>query len=84
MESLSFMGVELSMNTGYGGTVTLEISNDGGKTFGPKLFRSLGAIGRWMQKVRWLGLGSAYNRVFRIRCSDDVPFSIYVAVVDAK
>lgn len=84
MESLSFLGVELSMNTGYGGTVTLEISNDGGKTFGPKLFRSLGAIGRWMQKVRWLGLGSAYNRVFRIRCSDDVPFSIYGAVVDAK
>jgi hypothetical protein len=84
MESLSFLGVELAMNTGYGGTVTLEISNDGGKTFGPKLHRSLGAIGRWMQKVRWLGLGSAYSRVFRIRCSDDVPFSIYGAVVDAK
>ena len=84
MESMSFYGLELSMNTGYGGVVTLEISNDGGKTFGPKLLRSLGAIGRWMQKVRWLGLGSAYNRVFRIRCSDDVPFSIYNAAVDAK
>lgn len=84
MDLLSFYGLELSMNTGYGGLVTLEISNDGGKTFGPMLLRSLGAIGRWMQKVRWLGLGSAYNRVFRIRVSDDVPFSIYSATVDAK
>lgn len=84
MDPLSFYGVELSMNTGYGGNVTLEISNDGGKNFGPKLLRSLGAIGRWMQKVRWLGLGAACNRVFRIRVSDDVPFSIYDATVDAK
>lgn len=84
MDSLSFFGLELSMNTGHGGFVTLEISNDGGQTFGPKLLRSLGAIGRWMQKVRWLVLGSSFNRVFRIRCSDDVPFSIYNAVVDAK
>jgi hypothetical protein len=84
MDLLSFFGLELSMNTGYGGVVTLEISNDGGKTFGPKLLRSMGAIGRWMQKVRWLGLGAAYNRVFRIRVSDDVPFSIYGATVDAK
>ena len=84
MDPLSFYGVELSMNTGYGGVVTLEISNDGGNNFGPKLLRSLGAIGRWMQKVRWLGLGAACNRVFRIRVSDDVPFSIYDAVVDAK
>ena len=84
MDPLSFYGLELSMNTGYGGVVTLEISNDGGKTFGPMLLRSLGAIGRWMQKVRWLGLGAAYNRVFRIRVSDDVPFSIYSATVDAK
>jgi len=84
MEPMSFFGLELSMNTGSGGFVTLEISNDGGNTFGPKLLRSLGAIGRWMQKIRWLGLGSAYNRVFRIRCSDDVPFSIYDAAVDAR
>ena len=84
MDLLSFYGLELSMNTGYGGVVTLEISNDGGKTFGPMLLRSLGVIGRWMQKVRWLGLGAAYNRVFRIRVSDDVPFSIYSATVDAK
>lgn len=83
LEPINFKGVELAMSTGNGGNVTLEISNDGGKTFGPKLMRSLGAIGRWMQRVRWLGLGSSYNRVFRIRCSDAVPFAIHSAAVDA-
>lgn len=82
MEPISFYGLELSMKTGYGGNVTLEISNDGGVTFGPKLLRSLGAVGRWMQRIRWNGLGTSFNRVFRIRCSDDVPFAIHGAVID--
>jgi len=81
-EPVTYCGVELQMTTGHGGNVTLEISNDGGATFGPPLLRSLGAIGRRMQRIRWLGLGSAFNRVFRIRCSDDVPFTIHSATVD--
>ena len=83
MEPVSYKGLEMSMTTGHGGVVTLEISNDGGVTFGPMLQRSLGVTGRWMQRVRWLGLGTTRSRVFRIRCSDDVPFSIHTAAVDA-
>ena len=83
MEPVSYRGVELAMQTGYGGNVTLELSNDGGFNFGPPLIRSLGATGRWMQRIRWLGLGTAINRVFRLRCTDAVPFSIYAATVDA-
>ena len=82
MEPITFRGIELSCTTGYGGNVTLEISNDGGYTFGPMLLRSLGAVGRWMQKVRWLMLGTANDRVFRIRCSDAVPFNIHAVAVD--
>ena len=82
MEPVGYLGLELSMRTGYNGNVTLEISNDGGNTFGAPLLRSLGAVGRWMQRVRWLCLGTALNRVFRIRCSDNVPFAIYDAAVD--
>jgi len=96
LEPTSFVGLELSMKTGGGqsdvfpetplaeGFVTLEISNDGGLTFGAPLIRSLGAIGRYMQRVRWLGLGTAFNRVFRIRCSSEVPFTIYSATVDTQ
>lgn len=81
-EPVSYKGLELLCKTGSGGTITLEISNDGGENFGPKLLRDLGAIGRWMQRIRWVRLGTSRNRVFRIRCSDNVPFSIYDAVVD--
>lgn len=82
MEPITFAGIEMACTTGHGGSVTLELSNDGGKTFGPKLLRSLGAIGRWMQKVRWMPLGTAHDRVFRIRCSDPVPFNIHAVAVD--
>lgn len=82
MEPVSYRGLEASMTTGYGGTVTLEISNDGGYNFLPPLQRSLGATGRWMQRVRWNGLGTAHNRVFRIRQSDAVPFGLNSVAVD--
>jgi hypothetical protein len=81
MEPISFFGLELGCTTGYGGNVTLQISNDGGYTFGPPLLKSLGAIGRFMQRVRWNSLGTARDRVFRIRCSDAVPFNIHAATV---
>ena len=85
MEPIVFAGLELSCKTGAGsGVITLEVSNDGGKTFGPPLLRQLGAIGRWLQRVRWLGLGASFNRVFRLRQSDNVPFGIYAATVDAS
>ncbi len=83
LEPTCYRGLELAMTTGstLAGNVTLEISNDGGYTFGTPLLRSLGAIGRVMQRVRWLGLGTAINRVFRIRVSDNVPFGIHQASV---
>jgi hypothetical protein len=85
LEPTSYRGLEISAKTGATtpGVITLQISNDGGNNFGPPLLRSLGAAGRFMERIRWLGLGSAINRVFRIRCSDNVPFAIYSASVDA-
>ena len=82
-EPINYAGLELNVMTGYGGNITLEISNDGGFVYGSPLQRSLGAIGRYAQRIRWVGLGSANDRVFRLRVSDDVPFSIYGAAVEA-
>jgi hypothetical protein len=80
---VTYRGLELACTSGHGGNITLEISNDGGFTFGPPLIRSLGAVGRWMQRVRWLMLGAARDRVFRLRCSDAVPLTIHAAAVDS-
>jgi hypothetical protein len=82
-EPVSYRGLEVACTTGNGGTMTLEISNDGGHVWGAPLLRSLGAIGQYMQRVRWLNLGSARDRVFRLRCTDAVPLAIYAATVDA-
>ena len=82
-EPVTYRSLELGCTTGHGGNVTLEISNDGGSVFGPPLLRSLGAIGRRMERVRWHWLGASRDRVFRVRCSDAVPFSVYSAQVDA-
>lgn len=81
---VSYRGIEVDMDTG-GGTnavVTLEVSNDGGTTFGSRLQRSLGAAGRRINKIRWTGLGAAQNRVFRLGCTDDAPFKLYAATVE--
>lgn len=82
MEPVSYRALQLGMTSGHGGKVTLEVSNDGGYSFGPMLARSLGVTGRFMQVIRWLGLGSAINRVFRIRCADEVPFAVHQAALD--
>jgi hypothetical protein len=83
-EPISYNVVDMEVRTGVtgNGVITLEVSNDGGNNFYPKQQRTLGATGRWMQRVRWMGQGSARNRVFRIRCSDNAPFAIYSANVD--
>jgi hypothetical protein len=85
-EMVSYRGLELACTTGseVAGNITLEISNDGGFVYLAPMMRSLGAIGRRMQKVRWLGLGSAFDRVFRLRCTDAVPLTLHGATLDAS
>lgn len=84
MEPTNFRSLELACTTGHGGVVTLEVSNDGGYVFGAPLIRSLGVEGRRMQRVRWHFLGSSRDRVFRLKCSDDVPFNVHSANLDAS
>lgn len=85
MEPVSYRGLELACTTGSGvsGRITLECSNDGGFTWTAPRNKSLGATGQYMQRVRWMPLGTARDRVFRLRCSDAVALNIHAAAVDA-
>lgn len=83
MEPIVVRGLEVMCTTGFGGQIMLRISKDGGKTFGAWLLRSLGAVGRWLQRVRWMPLGSGPDMIFELRVSDPVPFTINQATVDA-
>ena len=86
LEPISYPALEIRCTTGSAtqGSITLEVSNDGGSVFGPPLRRSLGAEGRRQQRVRWMGLGTCPaggSRVFRLRCTDAVPLTIQGATL---
>lgn len=41
--------------------IGLELSGDGGRTFGPQVTRSFGALGEYERICRWVGLGAHYR-----------------------
>lgn len=61
--------------------VSMRYSNDGGVTWGSWTTRELGSIGEYNQRLRWLRCGSARDRVWQVRCTDNAPFSIIGAHV---
>lgn len=69
-------GVGLTTGQGSNPQVMLRLSNDGGHTWGTEQMRTLGAIGNYQTRVRWLRCGSARRRVFEVSISDPVPLRI--------
>lgn len=51
--------------------LTLDYSKNGGITFVPlQVFRSMGAAGEYIKRLRWINIGQSRTWVFRIRYSD--------------
>jgi hypothetical protein len=74
LEIILETGVGLTSGQGSAPEIMLQYSNDGGKTFpGSMPNRSLGAIGRYEDRVVWQSLGSSrVGRVYRASVSDPV------------
>jgi hypothetical protein len=70
--------------TGQGETpeVILEVSRDGGFTYGNRLRTSLGAVGKYGARAVWRRLGEGRNFAFRVTISDPVQRVITGAVAD--
>jgi hypothetical protein len=78
-------GVGLSAGQGSNPQIVLDWSDDGGRTFGPtQLFRSLGEIGQYKQRVRWTKLGQFRNRVLRLTITDPVKRALIGFYADLK
>jgi hypothetical protein len=74
---ISLRSLVVATDTGYDGALTLDWSDDGGKTWSDALEASTGAIGDYGRHVRWDRLGSAsYARMLRIGTSDNSPANI--------
>lgn len=66
-------GVGLETGQGSDPQIMLRYSKDGGKTWSLlQPWRSLGKIGDFLARVRWLRLGAAYQWVFEVTCTDPV------------
>ena len=60
--------------TGQGSTpvIDLQVSDDGGNSFYSVGYSSMGALGQYTQRVTWSSLGSARDRVLKLRITDPV------------
>ena len=80
-----FSSLEPDMETGVGNSdvtdpqIMLQSSNDGGHTWMPERWRSMGKIGEYGKRIRWNQLGSSRNRIFRIIISDPAKRNIFDA-----
>jgi hypothetical protein len=89
---LVFWSLELDMETGVGlatgqgedPQAMLQMSNDGGRTWGNELWRSFGRIGEYLKRVIWHRLGRSRDRVFRVTITDPVKVVILGAVANVE
>ena len=84
-DSLEFdLEVGNGLNSGQGSDpkMTLKISDDGGRTFNNQRETSIGAQGKYEERVKFHQLGSSYDRVFEIMISDPVPRRIMGAYLE--
>lgn len=90
-KNITFSSFELDVETGRGLTsgqgsdpqIMLQISDDGGRTYGNERWVSTGAIGKYKTRVRWARCGSARDRVWKVRYTEPTFFQINEASINA-
>lgn len=80
---LRFAELECICDVATGGTLLVRWSDDNGENFGSWHQISLGATGNYKHRVRKLAMGSARNRVFELRVTDDVAWNPIDVIVRA-
>ena len=65
-------GVGITSGQGSDPQVMLQISRDGGHTWGGELWTSLGSIGKYAQRAEWRRLGLSRDWLFKLRLTDPV------------
>jgi len=89
-ERLSINSFELDMESGVGLTTgqgsdpkaMLEVSKDGGKTWGNTKFANIGKRGDYFTRVKWNRFGLGRQFVFKINISDPIPLDIGGAFIE--
>jgi len=77
-------GIGLVSGQGEDPQIMLQISNDGGHTWGSERWRSAGKLGEYRKRVKWNRLGSSRDRIFRIKCTDPVKWIVLGAYLEVE
>jgi hypothetical protein len=83
LEIVCETGVGLVTGQGSDPTLTLEISNDGGRTWWTMPTRSIGAQGKYKVRAIWHALGQSRDRVYRCSISDPVALTVFDTQLEA-
>jgi hypothetical protein len=83
-----FNAFDLDMETGIGDNTTIDpqismqFSKDGGKTWSPERWKSLGKLGEFTKRARWNRLGKGREILIRVLIADPVKRNIFKAYLD--
>ncbi|HET8644057.1 MAG TPA: hypothetical protein VFO85_01135 [Vicinamibacteria bacterium] len=80
-QRIPYTSLELDLDRGQGlvtgqgedPQIVLQMSDDGGRTWGPEKPASMGKMGEYGKRVRWERLGTARRRAYRVYVTDPVP-----------
>jgi len=84
LELIMEAGVGLLSGQGVEPVIMLQVSDDGGRTWSNEMWGEVGRLGDFMFKVEWSVLGAALSRIFRIKTSDPVFYSIHSGILDVE
>jgi hypothetical protein len=92
LNRISIYSLEIDFERGRGLTtgqgsepqIMLQVSKDGGITYGNELWRTASKIGQYKVRAKWNRLGTARAFVFRIRMTDPTYRVILGAVIDIE
>ena len=77
-------GVGLISGQGSDPQAMLSISKNNGNTFGNEAWKTIGAIGAYLNRVVWRRLGVGLDWVFKIRITDPVKIVITFAAIKSR
>lgn len=70
VKPVSISRLELALEAGVDSEVWLEVSRDGGRTWGPRKIRSTGGVGDYADRVVWRRLGRSRDWMLRFMTTD--------------
>lgn len=73
-------GVATQSGQGEEPKLMLQVSRDGGKTWGSQLWRTSGKVGHYTHRALWYKLGTSRQFTFRLRCTDPV-YNVILGII---